>query len=386
MLTITGKDLRQRLRDRSAYIMGLVGPLALVVILNGTLGSVDENTGFALGVVNDDAGEIGAGFVAALDEIEAEGIAEVSDAADRAGLETLVDDGDVGAGFVVPAGFSDAIAAQQPAEVLVIGDPGAAITVQVAEAIATSFGHEIDYVSVAVASAVAAGAATDLPSLAGAAQAVEAPVRLAPVETEGRGYDAASYYAVSLSVFFAFFTVQFGVLSLMEERENGTLSRLLVAPIPTSSVLVAKLLSALVIGVGTMIVLVVATTVVVGAQWGNPIGVGALIVIGVLTAIALAMVVGAVARTAEQAGAYASIAAVVLGLLGGAFFPLNNAPGLLSLVSYASPHRWLLDGFRDLSYGAPLADVVPSTLPLIGFIVVLGGLGLALARRGLTPS
>ena len=373
MLTIAAKDLRQRVRDRSAYLMGIVGPLGLVLILNASLGSVEETTGFTFGVANADSGELGAAFVGVLHQIEADGLAEVQAAADRAAAEALVDEGEVGAAFYIPDGFTSAAQAGAGPELIVIGDPGSSFTVDVAEAIASSFAREIDYVSTAVAGAIAADVPVDtVVALATTAPTVDAPVQLVAVEGEGRGYDAASYFAVSLSVFFLFFTVQFGVLSLLDERENGTLARLLVTPIAPTSVLLAKLLSSLVIGVITMTVLVVATTVMVGAQWGQLAGVVLLILVGVITAMAVATVVGAVARTAEQAGAYASIVAVVLGLLGGAFFPLDDAPGFLSTISYLSPHRWLLAGFRNLSYGATAIEVIPDIAPLALFIVGLG--------------
>ncbi|MCP3990716.1 MAG: ABC transporter permease [Actinomycetia bacterium] len=387
MLVIAAKDLRQRSRDRSAYVMGIVGPLALVVILNGTLGSVEESTGFEFGVVNADGGEVAAEFVSALDAIEEDGIVEVTNLEDRAGLEQAVDDGDLRAGFVIPSGFSQQARSGDATEIIVVGDPGSAITVDVAEAIAATFASEIDYVTVAIASVAATGQPVDnIDELAAAAQTIERPVQIAAVEGSGRGSDPGSYFAVSLSVFFLFFTVQFGVLSLLEEREMGTLNRLLVAPLSTGTVLVAKLLSSLVIGAATMVVLVAATTVIVDATWGNLIGVSVLVLFGILTAMALATLVGAMARTTEQAGAYASIAAVVLGLLGGTFFPIDTAPGFLTVVSYASPHRWLLEGFRDLSYGAGVADLAPSLTILSGFIMVVGGAGLFMARRGLDPS
>ena len=91
------------------------------------------------------------------------------------------------------------------------------------------------------------------------------------------GRDLGSYYSVSLSVLFLFFTVQFGVLSMMEEREVGTLSRILVSPIRPATIVLGKMASALVIGLTTMIVLVVATTLIVGAEWGDPIAVAVLI-------------------------------------------------------------------------------------------------------------
>ncbi len=193
----------------------------------------------------------------------------------------------------------------------------------------------------------------------------------------------ASYYSVSLSVLFLFFTVQFGVLSLMEEREVGTLSRILVAPIRPAAVVLGKMASALMIGLTTMIVLVVATALIIGAEWGDPLAVAVLVLAGVLVAIALSVLVASAARTSEQAGAYATIAAMVLGLLGGVFFPISDAPAFLEAFSYASPHRWLLDGFRDVSYGAGIGSLGSTLAVLVGFIVVFGGLGLATTGRRL---
>lgn len=132
------------------------------------------------------------------------------------------------------------------------------------------------------------------------------PIDLVSIESEGRGQDLSTYYAVSLSVLFLFFTVQFGVLSLVEEREGGTLDRILMAPIARSAVMVGKMMSSLFVGVLSMVVLVIATTLIGGAEWGDPVAVGVLILVGVMTAIAVAVLVAAVARSAEQAVAVAS--------------------------------------------------------------------------------
>ncbi len=387
VLAIAAKDIVQRSRDRSAYIMGIVGPLALVFILNGTLGAVDEPAAFELGFVDADGGAAAAGFLATLADLDGDRVIELTVADDRAALEQLVDDGELAAGFVVPAGFTRTIEQGGTAEITVVGDPGSSVAVDVADAIAAAFAAELDYVSVATGSVLTAAGGAVAPEqgdeIAAEALAIAPPIELDPTEAEGRGSDLASYYAVSLSVFFLFFTVQFGVLSLMEEREGGTLSRIVVAPVTPAAVLVGKMVSSLVIGLVTMVVLAVATTIVVGASWGSPLAVGILIVFGVVTAIAVAVMVAAFARTAEQASAYASIAALVLGLLGGTFFQISRASGLLATISYVSPHRWLLDGFRDVSYGASIAELGPTLAVLSGFIVVVGGVGLVSAGRGL---
>ena len=394
VLVIAGKDLAQRSRDRSAYIMGLIGPLALALILSATLGGVDDPSAFPLGLATEDDGPVADGFGDLLAGLEADGVVAITAADDRAELDRLVEDGEIDAGFHLPAGFGDAVQSAQPATITIVGDPGAPLATDVAEAIAGTFGAELDSVALATAAVLmaegsagdTAGDAARIGELSAAALSQPPPVELVPIETEGRGRDFSSYYAVSLSVFFLFFSVQFGVLSLMDEREGGTLDRILMAPIAKSAVLVGKMMSSLIIGVLSMVVLVAATTVVVGAEWGDPVAVGVLIVLGVVVAIALAMLVGAVARTGEQALSYASAAALVLGLLGGVFFPVDQAGGLLAAVSRLSPHRWLLEGFRDVSYGAGVGDLGQTVAVLVGFTAVVGGIGLVSARRGLVRS
>lgn len=390
LLVIAGKDIAQRSRDRSAYIMGIVGPLVLALILSGTLGGADDPSPFELGLAVEDEGTVAEGFRQTVAALEADGVVAITSAQDRSGLDRLVDDGDVAAGFHLHAGFGETVESGGAPTIIVVGDPGSPVAADVAEAIAATFAAELDYVALAAATALSVEGDTAAPDRVGqvtaAARAQPVPIELTPVETEGRGRDLSSYYAVSLSVFFLFFSVQFGVLSLVEEREGGTLDRILTAPIARWAVLVGKLVSSLVIGVLSMIVLVVATTLIVGAEWGDPVAVGVLVLAGVLVAIAVAALVAAVARTAEQGASLAAGAAMIFGVLGGVFFPISQAGGLLATVSFLSPHRWLLDGFRDVSYGARIGELGPTLAVLGGFAAVVGGAGLLLAGRGLVRS
>ena len=55
-------------------------------------------------------------------------------------------------------------------------------------------------------------------------------------------------------------------------------------------------------------------------------------------------------------------------------------------MSWLSPHRWLLEGFRDVSYGAGVGDLGPTLAVLGAYTVVVGGIGLVSAQRGLVKS
>ena len=102
ILVVAAKDVAQRSRDRSAFIMGLVGPLAL--ILGGTLRGADDPAAFELGVAVEDDGSVADGFLEALAALEDDRVVEVTAALNRAELERLVDDGEVAAGFHIAVG------------------------------------------------------------------------------------------------------------------------------------------------------------------------------------------------------------------------------------------------------------------------------------------
>ena len=66
--------------------------------------------------------------------------------------------------------------------------------------------------------------------------------QITTVDTEVRQLDATTYFSAGMAVFFLFFTVQFGVIGLLEEQRDGTMARLLAAPIRRTSVITAKAL------------------------------------------------------------------------------------------------------------------------------------------------
>ena len=62
-----------------------------------------------------------------------------------------------------------------------------------------------------------------------------------------------------------------------------------------------------------------------------------LVVAAVLAAIGIMALIATLAKNAEQASIWQSVIAVVLGLLGGTFFPISQAPGVLSKLTFARP-------------------------------------------------
>jgi ABC-2 type transport system permease protein len=200
------------------------------------------------------------------------------------------------------------------------------------------------------------------------------------VSAHTKELDQKSFFAAGMAVFFLFFTVQFGVTSLLEERNDGTLARLLAAPISRASILGGKLLTSFLLGVISMTVLAVATTLLFGASWGNPLGVAVLVIAAILAATGIMALIATLAKNAEQAANWQSVVAVILGLVGGTFFPVSQAPGVLSRLTFVAPQAWFLRGLGDLRGGSISVVWVPALAMLI-FAVVTGGLALTRLNR-----
>ena len=341
------KDLRARLRDRSAVLIGIVVPLGLAFIFNSIFSGISGASDvISLGVVNADHGAVSQQFTGqVLPAVGRSGLITIHPEATLERARALAANGTLAAVIVIPAGFSARVQANQPASMQVIGNVDAPISTQIARSIAESYAADLNRVRLSVAT-VAAGS-TPLPPAriqALAAQAAAAPVAVSDVSAQTKELDQKSFFAAGMAVFFLFFTVQFGVTSLLEERNEGTLARLLAAPISRASILGAKLLTSFLLGVISMAVLAVATTLLFGADWGNPFGVAVLVVAA------------------------------------GTFFPVSQAPGILSWLTFVAPQAWFLRGLGDLRGGSISVVWVPA-LAMLGFALVAGGLAVTRLRR-----
>jgi len=374
---IAVKDLKLRFRDRSVFILGIVAPLALAFIFNVVFGPAASGTGLGLeyGVVDLDHSEISTAFVAILEEAE------------RQGILTAIEAGDIDAYFLIPVGLSQAVMTNVSATVDVIGDIDAPTSTQIAASFAEQFSAGVAASQVAVATTARVAGAQITPEFI--ASLGQDPARAASSFTisdqtaQTRQLDATTYFSAGMAAFFLFFTVQFGVLGLLEEERDGTLARLFAAPISRLSVIGGKAILSFAIGVLSMGVLVVATSLLpgLGADWGAPLGVAILVIAGVLSAVGIMGLVASMARTPETAGNLGSIIAVILAMLGGTFFPIGSAGGLLSRLTYVTPHAWFLRGLGDLAGGAVWSEALPAAGAMMIFALVTGVIAWSLLRR-----
>jgi ABC-2 type transport system permease protein len=392
-LRIAAKDLTQRVRDRSVFVWGIVAPFGLAAIFSLLFGPITEfSVSFAVADLDDT--ELSRGFVDQLTFLEEEGIVALEITDDAAAAEGLTDDGSVDAAFVIPDGFGAAVTAGGAAEVAVIGNVDSPIAAQVARSFATSFASEINTVGAAACTALVASGETcagnpNVGLLAGAALADPAfqlsPAMLADSPAASKELSAETFYSAGMAILFLFLTVQFGVLGLLEERQNGTMARLLASPISSRAIVLGKALTSFALGIVSMAVVVAGTTLLLGASWGNSLGVAVMVLAGVVAAMGIMFVVAAFARTPEQASNLQAIIAFVLALLGGTFFPISQVGGIVESLSLLTPHAWFLRGLGDLAAGGGVGSVFPAAWYVALFGVITGGLAQLRIGRVLAP-
>ncbi|MCK2217476.1 ABC transporter permease [Actinomadura sp. ATCC 31491] len=378
ILLLMAKDLRERVRDRSLFLLALVVPFGLAAVFSLVFKDVDTQAAPTFALADQDHGQIATAFAEqALRPLERRGVIRLRAAAGEREARAAVERRDADAAYVIPPGFSAAVTSGRPATIQVIGNAEAQIGSFVARSIADAFASEVRYVQVALA---VKGSGT-----MEQAAAVPEPVTVEDLAAERRQLSVSEGFAAGMAVFFLFFTVQFGFSSILDERREGTLARLLAAPVPRAAIAVAKLLNGFVVGVAATAVLLVAAAPLLGARWGHPLGVGLLVVAGTLAATGVMAMVATVATTAERAANLQSIVAVLFGVLGGVFVPIQQLGGVFGALSLVTPHRWFLQGLADLhGEHAPVVAAVP-TLALLAFGAVTTGVALLRSGRMVRP-
>jgi ABC-2 type transport system permease protein len=385
-LVIAAKDLRERIRDRSAIVLAVIAPFGLAAIFSLLLPTGNETFRADYAFVDLDDSAPSAAFLSGpLAAIEEAGIAGVVVVEDEEAARAAIEDGEADAAAIIPAGFGEAVQAGRATGMRVIGDTSSGLATEILRSLATGYVAELEAIRLSVATVLADQEGPPDPAVVEdlAARAVDAqsPVALVDAEAELRRMAPATFFPASMAIFFLFFTAQFGVLSLLAERRQGTLPRLVAAPIPPWTIVAGKAIGSFILGVVAMAVIVIASSLLLSAEWGNPIGVGALIVAAVLAAMGITAMITTLGRTEEQAGGWNAIVAVTLGILGGSFFDLSQAPELLSRLSFLTPHAWFLQGLDELA--APSATLADLALPigaLMAFALVTGGIGLLRAK------
>jgi ABC-2 type transport system permease protein len=187
--------------------------------------------------------------------------------------------------------------------------------------------------------------------------------------------------APGMALLFLMYTVSHGGRSILAERSQGTLPRLLVSPTTTPQVLGGKVLGIFLTGAAQVGILILASTIFFGVKWGDTAGLVVLILAAVYGATGWGMLITSMARTPAQVGSIGSAIMLIFGILGGSFISLEQMPPLVQMLSKITPNAWGLDGFTTLALGGTLSSLVEPITALLLMGSLLFGVAVVLFSR-----
>lgn len=168
-------------------------------------------------------------------------------------------------------------------------------------------------------------------------------------------------------------TIQQTSVTLVKEKDQGTLEQLLVSPIRRGELMIGKVLPWAIIGFVDMLVITAVALGVFRVPLRGPMLLLALATFFfVLCCLALGLLVSARASSPEVANFVALMLSFLPGfMLSGFAFPLSSIPRFLQWVSYAFPGRYMVDISRGVFLkGADMAVLWPQMLALAVYSVV----------------
>ena len=156
-------------------------------------------------------------------------------------------------------------------------------------------------------------------------------------------FDVLSYFAPGMALMFLMYTVSYGGSSILAEKSQGTLPRLLVSPTNSMQVLGGKVFGIFLTGAAQMLILIGSLIVIFQLKWGDALGVILLVLAAVFGATGWGMLITALARTPAQVGSVGSAVMLIFGMFGGSFVQLKTCQPSCrrSARLHPTPGQWM---------------------------------------------
>jgi ABC-2 type transport system permease protein len=394
------KDLRLVFRDRAALILMLVAPFLLTLGMGLVTGRFSGNTSgisdIPVIIVNQDDGELSTALVDLFNSEDLADLVEPTLGESPEAARLQVEEDNAAAAIIIPAGFTRSIIPRQEdfaagnspevVEIELYANPTRPTSAGIIKSILDEFMSRVEEGSISAQTSILqmmiSGRITPEQ-----AQAVgeEMGQRLqdssnnetlaitlnSTTQGEEVEFDVLAYLAPGMALMFLMYTVSYGGRSILAEKTQGTLPRLLVSPTNSAQILGGKVFGIFLTGAAQMLILIGGTSLLFQLKWGDPLGVLILVLVAVFGATGWGMLITALARTTAQVASVGSAVMLIFGILGGSFIQLDQMPASIQTMSRITPNSWALDGFTTLALGGTLADLSAPITALLTMGILL---------------
>ena len=407
------KDLKLMFRDRAALVFMLLAPFLLTIGMGFATGRFSGSSSglsdIPVVIVNQDKEQLGDALADVFSSEELAALMEPAESSDPQAARQLIDNDEAAAAVIIPEGFTRSIipaegtafdesfVQPEPVKIEVYANPSRPTSSGVVKAIVDEFVSRVEEGRTSGMTSIvqlmqagllnpqnAESEARALFQDVDQTQPTAITLKTNQEGAEAVEFDILAYMAPGMALLFLMYTVSYGGRSILAERSQGTLPRLLVSPTSTSQVLGGKVLGIFLMGVAQVGILILASSIFFGVKWGDMLGLAVLILATVLGATGWGMLITSIARTPAQIGSLGSAIMLIFGILGGSFINLDQMPSLVRTLSKITPNAWGLDGFTTLALGGTLPNLTePITALLIMGAVLFGISVLLFSRNGI---
>jgi len=350
LIAIARKEFRQIGRDRRTLLILLFVP-AFILLLFGYALNFDIRH-VRLAVDDRDRSAASRSLIAAFVN---SGYFDLVAEVDEKETTRLMDRDEVRAVLVIPSDFSRALRTGRPApvQVLLNGDNATTATTVMGYSLTIIRGESAKYAP---------------PSAA-------PPITIEPRIWYNPELRSALFLVPGLIAYIAMITaVVSTALSIVREKERGTMEQVRMAPLDAASFVVGKTIPYFVVSLASALGIVVVSMVLFGmpmrGSWLLLLAALSLFLVG---ALGLGLMISSIADTQQVAFQVALLVSFLPTLmLSGFVFPIASMPRALQLVTYAVPARYFLVALRAIVLkGAGLEVYWTDLLALAGFAVVV---------------
>jgi ABC-2 type transport system permease protein len=174
------------------------------------------------------------------------------------------------------------------------------------------------------------------------------------------------YYSAAMAVMFILFAAGFGAKSILEERENLTLSRIVISGTKKYEILLGKFLGILGVALMQMLVMILFSQIAFGVSWGKSIlGIIILTLASVFAVGGLGVMIGGIAKTDKGIGLFQSLVVQIMSVLGGSMLPIYVMPKFMQSLSKFTINGQTLRGYVSLMEGGSLSSIQEPALVLV---------------------
>ncbi|OAS13567.1 ABC transporter permease [Paenibacillus oryzisoli] len=361
--TIAKYEIIRKLRTRHVLLIQFLMPLLLIFILGSALSGVFKVEDKVLhavkvDVVQSDTGGLREGFQRFLESAETQRHVLIHAVASREEAIKRLNDRESEFAVIIPSEFSQLVQEGKAAQWEMIQgyDSLQNLTAQM---VFRTYFDKVNQIQAMQMTArttalepikqvgdLTAPTASGTPSL----------VHVGHLTTANKTYTAMQYYSASILVMFLLYSGMITAFSLQSEKENHTLSRLNSMPVHDYQVLLGKISGNMFLAIGQVIVIIGATNLIYGVDWGSQLFTLFLICLCIIIAsMSLATVIMLLSKSDKTIATTFQMVILVMTFLSGGFTQLPD--GFLKQLGLFTLNYWGMQSMFQLMLGSEAAIV-----------------------------